>query len=236
MADADVKYYLKLFTFLSLDEIDGIMDRHERDQSKRVAQHALAFAVTELVHGEHIAAYTEKNHRDLFSKSGEQDIPTDATSHGPSIPLPLSLVKSGLPFARLLYHTNMADSMSQARHVVRNNGAYAGRVADGKVKFETVAPTSESLVSLKEKVPVNWTPYIGQDHTMLIRKGKKTPRIIRLLKDEAFVNADLDFPGSARWWNEICEEQYRRPSAQGWEVSQQEEEIPEPASSEPKIP
>ena len=50
-ADADVERYLKLFTFLPMSVIKSTMEQHETDQSKRVAQHKLAYEFVELVHG-----------------------------------------------------------------------------------------------------------------------------------------------------------------------------------------
>ena len=50
--DRDVERYLKLFTFLPLDEIAETMASHAADPGKRVAQRLLARDVTTRVHGE----------------------------------------------------------------------------------------------------------------------------------------------------------------------------------------
>ena len=50
MADADVEKYLKLFTFLPLEEIKSIVQTHLASPEKRDAQHRLASEVTEMVH------------------------------------------------------------------------------------------------------------------------------------------------------------------------------------------
>ena len=44
------------------------MEQHEQDQSKRVAQHKLAYEFVELVHGLGNAQEAERQHRQLFSK------------------------------------------------------------------------------------------------------------------------------------------------------------------------
>ncbi|XP_076450348.1 tyrosine--tRNA ligase, mitochondrial-like isoform X2 [Babylonia areolata] len=51
VADADVEKYLKLFTFLSDQEITSIMTKQQAKPENRVAQKALAEQVTLLVHG-----------------------------------------------------------------------------------------------------------------------------------------------------------------------------------------
>lgn len=67
-ADADVEKYLKLFTFLPLPEIREVIQEHEKDQSKRVAQHMLAKEFVELIYGHEAAANAEAEHRQLFNK------------------------------------------------------------------------------------------------------------------------------------------------------------------------
>lgn len=49
--DADVENYLKLFTFLSLNQIKSIVEEHKRKPEDRKAQQTLAENVTLLVHG-----------------------------------------------------------------------------------------------------------------------------------------------------------------------------------------
>ena len=67
-ADADVERYLKLFTFLPLQEISSIMQDQQKDESKRVAQHKLAREFVELVHGLSAAEEAETQHRSAFKK------------------------------------------------------------------------------------------------------------------------------------------------------------------------
>src|SRR5215470_6737051 len=50
--DADVEKYLRMFTFVGLEEIAAIMREHEPDRARRAAQRRLAEEVTRWVHGE----------------------------------------------------------------------------------------------------------------------------------------------------------------------------------------
>jgi tyrosyl-tRNA synthetase len=65
-ADADVERYLKLFTFLPMSVIKSTMEEHSKDESKRIAQHKLAYEFVELVHGLGNAQRAEEQHRRLF--------------------------------------------------------------------------------------------------------------------------------------------------------------------------
>lgn len=49
--DADVGKYLKLLTFLPIDEIEIILNKHNEKPDQRYAQKCLANEVTEMIHG-----------------------------------------------------------------------------------------------------------------------------------------------------------------------------------------
>ncbi len=66
-ADADVERYLKLFTFLPLDQISLLVEQQRRDASKRIAQHVLAKEIVELAHGAAEAKKAETAHKEAFS-------------------------------------------------------------------------------------------------------------------------------------------------------------------------
>ncbi len=53
--DAGVEDYLKIYTLLDKDEIEGIMSEHRKNPSERQAQWHLAEEVTKLVHGQDVA-------------------------------------------------------------------------------------------------------------------------------------------------------------------------------------
>ncbi|KAI8937815.1 hypothetical protein NX059_005511 [Plenodomus lindquistii] len=66
-ADDDVERYLKLFTFLPLREIELLMMKQRKDESRRFAQHFLAKEIVELAHGAADAKKAETAHKEAFS-------------------------------------------------------------------------------------------------------------------------------------------------------------------------
>lgn len=92
-ADADVERYLKLFTFMPENKIQGIMDQHKNNTSKRVAQHTLAFEFLHLVHGQENAEFARgqyekqaasRNKASLSSLMSASDLHTAAHEGEPS--------------------------------------------------------------------------------------------------------------------------------------------------------
>ena len=76
--DANVGRYLRLFTFIPLEEINELLSHHEHEPSKRAAQRRLAREVVELIHGSEEANSVESQHRLLFSSPDTQQIPEQA--------------------------------------------------------------------------------------------------------------------------------------------------------------
>jgi len=68
--DADIERYLKLFSFMSDEEISKIVSEHEKTPEKRHGQKTLAKIVVEMVHGSSQAEVSEKISEFLF---GQED-------------------------------------------------------------------------------------------------------------------------------------------------------------------
>ncbi|KAH7079104.1 tyrosyl-tRNA synthetase-like protein [Paraphoma chrysanthemicola] len=100
-ADDDVERYLKLFTFLTMDEIRLLMGEQRRDESKRTAQHILAREIVELAHGAADARKAEAAHKEAFS-------------HGTNT-FPLSLLRNKL--AAIQKPENKFGMISAKRHM-----------------------------------------------------------------------------------------------------------------------
>ena len=113
VADADVLKFIRMLTFLPLDEVDK-MDTWEGAQLN-TAKEILAFELTKLVHGEEEAKKAQEGARALFSSGNAANMPTatltDADFMDGSIDILGVLVASGL-----------AASRSEARRAVEQGG------------------------------------------------------------------------------------------------------------------
>ena len=123
--DRDVERYLKMFTFLSLDEISAVMKQHAVDPGKRAAQRLLARDVTTRVHGESAgkeAAATEKLFdstiplRDRLTIEVIRGMKTRHVSR--------SRLPNGLSIVDLLTASGLASSKADARRGIQSRGFY----------------------------------------------------------------------------------------------------------------
>jgi len=159
--DRDVERYLKLFTFLELSEIAGLMKEQEAAPAARPAQRELARAVTALVHGEDEAAKARVASEALFGRgpgagpaggaleviAGSSDIPV--------VTLPRAALDGGLPLVDVLVRTGLASSKADARRGLQAGGYY--------VNGEQVTDPGRHLTA---------DDFAGRDW-VLLRKGKK---------------------------------------------------------------
>jgi tyrosyl-tRNA synthetase len=123
-ADADVVDRLKVFTFLTREEIEELARRTAEEPYKREAQKVLAHEVNSLVHG---VAATEKAIAASAAVFGRGEL-TDldaGTLDAVAAELPTARVETGThQVADLLVATGLAESRSAARRTLKEGGAY----------------------------------------------------------------------------------------------------------------
>jgi len=115
--DRDVERYLKLFTFLSLDDIARTTEEHAREPGKRAAQRVLARDVTAKVHGEAAAQEAVQTSEAIFGggSGAVLNIPERSVSRGQL---------GQLSIIDLLVASGLATSKADARRGIRGKGFY----------------------------------------------------------------------------------------------------------------
>jgi tyrosyl-tRNA synthetase len=123
--DRDVERYLKLFTFLSSEEISAALAEHARDPGKRVAQRLLAKDVTTRVHGEAATSEAIQTAQRVFGAG------SSSTRSGPGLAdvgLPERRVSrsqlGGVSIVDLLVASGLATSKADARRGIQGRGFY----------------------------------------------------------------------------------------------------------------
>lgn len=151
--DSKVYEYLKVFTFLTPEEIDNIMDEHSKTPEKRIAQKKLAECVISDLHGEESYQNVVKISESLFNgdiKSfSKKDI--EVAFKG----LDVFNVESDLNIVDLLVNSGACSSKREAREFVGN----------GSITLNGEKVTDLDFVLTREKCIEN--TYI------VIRRGKK---------------------------------------------------------------
>ncbi|PHH79317.1 hypothetical protein CDD82_2482 [Ophiocordyceps australis] len=204
-ADDEVAKYLKLLTFLPMAKIDKIMEKHNADASKRVAQHNLAFEIVSIVHGTEVAIQEVQQHQFRFGGDGLEALPRNFNYKGPGqnsgVVTPnnrpridIKLPRSVLDMApgRILLAAQLAETATESHRLVREQGAY---VAAQPGQAKGLVPGTLSWTPMKMWFPGETMRYVIDDKLLILRRGKHNVRIIELISDMEYAELGLTYPG-----------------------------------------
>ncbi|MDB4974697.1 MAG: tyrosyl-tRNA synthetase [Myxococcaceae bacterium] len=162
--DADVGSYLKLFTFLSQDEIASLLAAHAQEPHKREAQRTLARTLTALVHGEAELKAAEIASSALFTGDlkGLSESLLDAVMEDvPSSEHPRSALEAeGIALLELLPETKLVSSKREARQFLETGAV----LVNGDKAAPTQRLTSSDLLHGK---------------VIVLKRGKKNWHLTR---------------------------------------------------------
>jgi len=162
-ADADVGRYLRLFTFLSQEEIEELEKAVAERPQARAAQQRLAEELTMLVHGTHQTRQVVTASRALFGRADLHELDAEtldaALAEVPTAELALAERPT---IVDLLVAPGLVEGRGAARRTVAEGGAY---VNNAKIDDERWTPREQDLL------PGGW---------LVVRRGKRTLAGVRL--------------------------------------------------------
>lgn len=119
--DEVVEKYLKFYTFMSVVEINALVEMHQRNPGRREAQKMLAKLVTEIVHGKDAAMRSIAASEALF---GERPL-SGLTREERTVIMknaPHAYVATGMTFVDALVSASLAASKGEARRLIEGKG------------------------------------------------------------------------------------------------------------------
>ena len=167
-SDEDAEKYIKIFTFLSKEEIESLIEKHREAPHKRELQKVLGKEVTSMVHSEAEYENALAASEVLFGKSTADDFRKldeatflDIFEGVPQAEVAMSDIDAGLDMiAALSAKTNFLNSNGEARRALKENSVSVNKE---KVK-EDYTITASDLINGK---------YV------ILNKGKKNTYIIQ---------------------------------------------------------
>ncbi len=164
--DRDVERFLKLFTFLSLEEIARIVREHQTEPSRRSGQRRLAQEVTRLVHGDDVVRQEMETRDFLFGGEAAElspEVSQLARRLAPGVPtvqISRQDLGTGLPLIDALVKAGLASSKADARRGILGKGYY--------VHGTQVDDVGHVLLEERDFYQLE-----GGGRYVLLRKGKK---------------------------------------------------------------
>ncbi|MCF8372288.1 MAG: tyrosine--tRNA ligase [Bacteroidales bacterium] len=169
VSDEDAERYIKIFTLLTKNEIDMLIEEHSQAKHDRLLQKRLAREVTIMVHTEEALAMAEEASQILFGKGTADTLSKldEATflSVFEGVPLktvPKSELDNGIGILELLSDkTGFFESKSELRRLIKGNG-----ISINKNKQNNAETNVDSTQLINGKY-------------LLVQKGKKDYYIIK---------------------------------------------------------
>ena len=153
ISDEDAINYIKVFTFLSKENVDDIIEEHNEDRSRRLLQNKIAEIVTIMVHSKQDLNNAIKASKVLFGKSSKEDLESldektfnEIFEGVPSSIISLDKLSNEIDIENLLsLETNFLKSISDARRSLKENSISVNK---NKIK-ETYKISKSDLINNK---------------------------------------------------------------------------------------
>ena len=155
--DEGVEDYIKIYTLLDKPEVEALMQEHNTDRSKRVAQKRLAYEVTKVVHGDDRANSVVKLSDVLFGNDNYKNL---AKNDFELLEQELKTVSFNDSLLDLIVEAELASSKGEARRFVQSGAIY--------VNGEQIV---SDLTELDSSILI--------DGYAVIRRGKNTNALVR---------------------------------------------------------
>ncbi len=151
--DRDIGRFLRIYTFLPLDEIRRLeaLKDNEINEAKRV----LAYEATRISHGEDTARESRAAAAAAFGGAGDKDV-----GALPTTSVPLARLEAGIGAAELFAEVGLTPSRGEAKRLIKQGGLY---VNDERIDG------LERLLTIRD---------VGPDGMMLKAGKKKVHRIV----------------------------------------------------------
>ncbi|MBA3665766.1 MAG: tyrosine--tRNA ligase [Bacteroidetes bacterium] len=160
--DADAENFIKIFTFLTKEETEALIEEHKKDPGKFVLQKALAKALTVMVHGEEDYNLALETSKVLFEGTMEDLCKLDESTFMdvfdgvPQFEVSKDEIISGVGVLDFLAEkTKVFPSKGEARKMIQGGGV---RMNKAKIENIEAMVTSSNLIN---------------NRYILIQRGKK---------------------------------------------------------------
>lgn len=169
-ADADAIKYIKIFTFLSKEEIDSLIAQHTGNEHQRILQKRLAEEVTCFVHSRLDYEFAVKSSEILFNNDTAEILQQlneeqllQVMEGIPTADYSLANLHSGVDIVSFLTDTTIFPSKGEARKMVQGGG-----ISINKIKVDSIE------LALNESLLLN-------GKYLLVQKGKKNYTLVKII-------------------------------------------------------
>jgi tyrosyl-tRNA synthetase len=169
-SDADAENYIKIFTFLTKEEIDALIEEHKETPHLRLLQKRIAEEVTVLVHSKEDLANTQRASQILFGKSTSEDLMQldnatflDVFDGVPQAQIEKSALADGV---------EIISALAGEGKLLKSNGEARRALKENSISVNKTKVSDQKKITAKDLI---------NDRYILLQRGKKSYFILEFV-------------------------------------------------------
>ena len=169
-SDADAENYIKIFTFLTKEEIDALIEEHKETPHLRLLQKRIAEEVTVLVHSKEDLANAQRASQILFGKSTSEDLMQldnatflDVFDGVPQAQMEKSALADGV---------EIISALAGEGKLLKSNGEARRALKENSISVNKTKVSNQKKITAKDLI---------NDRYILLQRGKKSYFILEFV-------------------------------------------------------
>ena len=169
-SDADAENYIKIFTFLSREEIDALIEEHKETPHLRLLQKRIAEEVTVLVHSKEDLANAQRASQILFGKSTSEDLKQldNATFLDVFDGVPQAQMEKGA----LADGVEIISALAGEGKLLKSNGEVRRALKENSISVNKTKVSDQKKITAADLI---------NDRYVLLQRGKKSYFILEFV-------------------------------------------------------
>ena len=169
-SDADAENYIKIFTFLSREEINALIEEHKETPHLRLLQKRIAEEVTVLVHSKEDLANAQRASQILFGKSTSEDLKQldNATFLDVFDGVPQAQMEKGA----LADGVEIISALAGEGKLLKSNGEVRRALKENSISVNKTKVSDQKKITAADLI---------NDRYVLLQRGKKSYFILEFV-------------------------------------------------------
>ncbi|MDO5970655.1 tyrosine--tRNA ligase [Flavivirga aquimarina] len=170
-SDEDAEKYIKIFTFLSKEEVNSIINEHKLDEGRKILQKKIAEEITKMVHSEEDLQFAIEASNILFSKDSTKDVFEKYDDET------LNDIFNGVPQAEISKSEiegnglDMIGALSAKTNFLKSNGEARRALKENSISVNKEKVKDDYKISNKDLI---------NNKFVLLQRGKKNYFVLRI--------------------------------------------------------
>lgn len=169
-SDADAENYIKIFTFLTKEEIDALIEEHKETPHLRLLQKRIAEEVTVLVHSKEDLSNAQRASQILFGKSTSEDLMQ--LDNATFLDVFDGVPKAQMENSALADGVEIISALAGEGKLLKSNGEARRALKENSISVNKTKVSDQKKITAEDLI---------NDRYILLQRGKKSYFILEFV-------------------------------------------------------